>query len=214
MVESTSRSANKLAVQPDFYLFLMTDASVLPRSVPRSGLVSSLALVGFMGAGKTTVGQALAHRLGWRFADLDQLIEARERRTVPHIFEQEGEQRFRELEQMVLTDALSGGAKFFVLALGGGAFVNPAIREILRHRRVPAIWLDAPAEELFRRCDQPDVVRPLRQHPDQFAKLYEQRLSSYRLADLHVITTSKEISILVDEIVAQLSLDQTSRSVE
>ncbi|HKR84319.1 MAG TPA: shikimate kinase [Terriglobales bacterium] len=192
----------------------MTDASVRPRPARESGFVSTVALVGFMGAGKTTVGQALADRLGWRFADLDQLIEAREGRTVPQIFEQEGEPGFRELEQVVLTEALNNGLNCFVLALGGGAFVSPEVRQILRLRGIPAIWLDAPAEELFRRCDQPGVVRPLRQDPDQFTKLYEQRLPSYRQADLHVITTSKEISTLVEEIIAQFALGQTSRSVE
>jgi shikimate kinase len=167
-----------------------------------------------MGAGKTTVGQALADRLGWCFADLDQLVEAREGRTVPQIFEQEGELRFRELEQRELTDLLNRGSKFYVLALGGGAFVSREVREILDRRGVPAVWLDAPADELFRRCDQPDVVRPLRQDPDQFRKLYEQRLSSYRQASLRVITTRKEIPALVDEIIAQLALGQAPRSVE
>ena len=189
---------------------LMTDASVLPRPAPQPGFVSTIALVGFMGAGKTTVGQALAHRLGWRFLDLDQLVEAREGRTVPQIFEQGDERRFRELEQTVLTDLLNRDSKFFVLALGGGAFVSSEIREILRHRGVPAIWLDAPVEELFRRCEQPDVVRPLRQDPGQFTKLYEQRLSSYRQAALRVITTRKEIPALVDEIIAQLALGHAS----
>lgn len=184
----------------------MTDASAVPWPAQDPGLISTLALVGFMGAGKTTVGRALADRLQWRFADLDQLIEAREGRTVPQIFEQEGEQRFRELEHAVLAEALDGCSQFFVLALGGGAFVSREVRDTLRRRRVPAIWLDAPAEELFRRSEQPDVVRPLRQDRDQFANLYEQRLSSYRQADLHVITTSKDISTLVDEIIAHLAL--------
>jgi len=182
--------------------------------VPQPGFVSTIALVGFMGAGKTTVGQALAHRLGWCFADLDHLVEAREGRTVPQIFEQEGELRFRELEHMVLTERLNRDSKFLVLALGGGAFVNRGVREILRRRGVPSIWLDAPAEELFRRCGQPEVVRPLRQDADQFAKLYEQRLSSYRQAALRVITTRKDIPTLVDEIIAQLALNQAPRSVE
>jgi len=192
----------------------MTDASVLPRTARKPGVVSIIALVGFMGAGKTTVGQALADRLGWCFSDLDRLIEAREGRTVPQIFEQEGEPRFRELEQVMLKELLNGDSKFLVVALGGGAFASHKVRAILRSRGVPAIWLDAPAEELFRRCEQTDVVRPLRQDSDQFAKLYEQRLSSYRQADVHVITTSKGISTLVDEIVAQLGVAQISRSVE
>jgi shikimate kinase len=192
----------------------MTDASVLERPVPQPGFVSTIALVGFMGAGKTTVGQALAHRLGWCFADLDRLVEERDGRTVPQIFEEEGEPRFRELELAVLVDLLDRGSKFYVLALGGGAFVSREVRAVLGRREVPAIWLDAPAEELFRRCEQPDVVRPLRQDPDQFRKLYEQRLSSYRQAALRVITTRKEIPALVDEIIAQLALVQAPRSAE
>jgi len=167
-----------------------------------------------MGAGKTTVGQALADRLGWCFADLDRLVEERDGRTVPQIFEEEGEPRFRELELAVLVDLLDRGSKFYVLALGGGAFVSREVRAVLGRREVPAIWLDAPAEELFRRCEQPDVVRPLRQDPDQFRKLYEQRLSSYRQAALRVITTRKDIPTLVDEIIAQLALNQAPRSVE
>ena len=59
---------------------------------------TTVALVGFMGAGKTTVGEALAARTGWRFADLDRQIEAREGRTRTEIFAEDGEQRFRELE--------------------------------------------------------------------------------------------------------------------
>jgi len=97
-----------------------------------------------------------------------------------------------------------------VLALGGGAFVVERIRALLRERYVPAVWLDAPAEELFRRCDQPEVVRPLRRDPEQFTKLYEQRLSSYRQADLHVITKGKEISAIAEEITLRLALEPRS----
>lgn len=189
----------------------MTDETVLPRSRREQASVYTVALVGFMGAGKTSVGQALARRLNWRFADLDHLIETREGRTIPQIFQQDGEQRFRELEHRVLGEALAAfNSKFFVLALGGGAFVVEKIRALLRERHVPTIWLDAPPEELFRRCDQPEVVRPLRSDPEQFTKLYEQRLSSYRQADLHVITKGKEISAIAEEITVRLALQPRS----
>jgi shikimate kinase len=189
----------------------MTDETVLPRSRREKAFVYTVALVGFMGAGKTTVGQQLARRLNWRFADLDQLIESREGRTIPQIFQADGESRFRELEHSVLREALaSTDSRFFVLALGGGAFVVEKIRELLRQRQVPAVWLDAPAEELFRRCEQPEVIRPLRQDSEQFAKLYEQRLSSYRQADLHVITKGKEISAIAEEITVRLALEPRS----
>lgn len=189
----------------------MTDETVLPRSRREQASVHSVALVGFMGAGKTTVGQELARRLNWRFADLDQLIESREGRTIPEIFQHDGEPRFRELEHSVLEEVLvAPESRFFVLALGGGAFALENIRGLLGEQQVPAVWLDAPAEELFRRCDQPEVVRPLRRNPEQFTKLYEQRLSSYRQADLHVITKDKEISAIAEEIVMRLALQPRS----
>jgi len=185
----------------------MTDETVMPQSRREQPSVYTIALVGFMGAGKTTVGQALASRLDWRFADLDHLVETREGRSIPQIFQQDGEACFRELERSVLGATLAApDSTFLVLALGGGAFVVEKIRALLRERHVPAIWLDAPAEELFRRCEQPEVIRPLRRDPEQFTKLYEQRLSSYRQADLHVITKGKEISAIAEEITVRLAL--------
>ncbi len=189
----------------------MTDETVLPRSRREQACVYTVALVGFMGAGKTSVGQELARRLSWRFADLDHLIESREGRAIPQIFQQDGEQHFRDLELSVLGETLAASdSRFLVLALGGGAFVVERIRALLRERYVAAVWLDAPAEELFRRCDQPEVVRPLRRDPEQFTKLYEQRLSSYRQADLHVITKGKEISAIAEEITLRLALEPRS----
>jgi len=192
-------------------LLQITDETVLPRSRREQASVYTVALIGFMGAGKTTVGQELARRLNWRFADLDQLIESREGRTIPQIFQTEGEAGFRALEHGVLAESLAvPGSGSTVLALGGGAFVVEKVRALLRERQVPAVWLDAPAEELFRRCEQPEVVRPLRRDPEQFTKLYEQRLSSYRQADLHVITKGKEISAIAEEIVMRLALQPRS----
>src|SRR5438270_10433552 len=92
-----------------------------------------LSLVGFMGAGKTSVGRALAERLGWRFVDLDDLVQARDGRTIEQIFHQSGEPAFRELEHQILAEITSGmeavdvvdrypEASLVVLGLGGGAF--------------------------------------------------------------------------------------------
>ena len=76
----------------------IVDNLVLPPSALGESSPRALALVGFMGAGKTTVGQALAERLGWQFADLDQLVEARRGLSVPEIFRLDGEKIFRHLE--------------------------------------------------------------------------------------------------------------------
>src|ERR1051326_3838926 len=101
----------------------MTDEHVSWRAGVREPALM-VALVGFMGAGKTTVGQALAEHLGWRFVDLDPVIEGRAGLRIPEIFSQHGEARFRELECEALEAAIdSQRSESLVLALGGGAFV-------------------------------------------------------------------------------------------
>ena len=81
-------------------------------------------LVGFMGAGKTTVARALARRLDWRHEDIDERIEQRERRDIPTIFRQEGEPYFRGAERQELIALLS--VRGTVVATGGGTFVDPS----------------------------------------------------------------------------------------
>ena len=171
----------------------------------------SVSLVGFMGAGKTTIGRALAAKLGWRFVDLDDLIVARDGRTIPEIFQQSGEVAFRALERQLLEEALrfprAGGS---VLSLGGGAFIDNTNRQLLRENEIPAVFLDAPAEELFRRCDQPGVVRPLISDRDRFSSLYEERRPAYLNASYCIQTAGREITSIVDEIIARLGLDANS----
>src|SRR5690348_6113139 len=89
-------------------------------------------LIGFMGAGKTSVGKVLAQRLGWKFYDLDKLIEHREQRTIAAIFAA-GEREFRRIETSVLADLLDNGLdrSGSIVALGGGCFVQPENREAL-----------------------------------------------------------------------------------
>jgi shikimate kinase len=168
---------------------------------------TALSLVGFMGAGKTTVGKALAGRLGWRFVDLDDLIQARERRTIPEIFQQSGEKAFRDLERQLLREAIgSSRTRGSVLSLGGGAFIDNTNQDLLRENEIPAVFLDASAEELFRRCQQPGVDRPLFSDRDGFSALYERRRPAYLNAAFCVQTAGREIASIVDEIIARLGL--------
>jgi shikimate kinase len=142
-----------------------------------------------------------------RFVDVDRLIEERDRRTIQQIFEQVGEGAFRQLEYTLLKELLSiRDAGCYVLALGGGAFAQPGVRNLLSHAQVPAVFLDARPEELFRRCEQPGVVRPLRQDLQQFSNLYERRRDSYGQAEVRVDTTNRDISSIVEEIVSELAL--------
>jgi shikimate kinase len=185
----------------------MTEETVLPLSSRDKRQISALALVGFMGAGKTTVGQALAARLGWSFTDLDRLIEGKDGRTIDQIFQLSGESAFRRIEQSALTETLDGlEALPSVLALGGGAFTDHENRRLLASAGVAVVFLDAPVEELFRRSEQPGVVRPLRRNLDQFRDLYEKRRPLYGNSTLKIPTGGKDIPSIVEEIISGLNL--------
>jgi len=159
-------------------------------------------LIGFMGVGKTSVGMALSQRLGWRFVDLDRQIEARAGRTIANIFRELGEENFREMETEALSkllDALHDGDPTIV-ALGGGAFVQPANRTLLETAGVRVIYLDAPLDELRRRLGEADSSRPLFADAERFRLLYEQRQPHYRMAPHRIQTFGKTIIEVAREI--------------
>ena len=104
-----------------------------------------------MGAGKTTVAAALGHRIGWRAEDIDQRIEARERRSVTTIFSQDGEAYFRRAEREVLLDLLP--ERNVVVATGGGTFVDPDLRATMLNDGAVA-WLDLPLNRVIERIPQ------------------------------------------------------------
>jgi len=144
-------------------------------------------LVGFMGCGKTTVGQALAQRLSCRFLDLDQRIEAAAGSTIAEIFDGRGEAEFRELEHRELRAALGElGQGPAVVALGGGAFVQPRNLGLVEQSGGLTVWLDAPLETLLERCSHPGDTRPLAREPERFRRLYRERLPFYARARLRV----------------------------
>jgi shikimate kinase len=165
-----------------------------------------LILVGFMGAGKTSVGLTLSHRLGWRFQDLDSRIEARERQTISEIF-REGEATFRLAEQAALAELLvEMSSSPTVAALGGGTFVQPHNLALVVSSSLPTVFLDAPVKELWSRCQSGGNSRPLMKSENQFRQLYEARRPHYMKAGLLVDTSSKDTESIADEIAARLGL--------
>jgi shikimate kinase len=155
-----------------------------------------LYLVGFMGAGKTTVAGALGRRIGWRSEDVDDRIETRERRSVAAIFVAEGEAYFRQAERDVLNDLLP--LRNVIVATGGGTFVDPANRAIILGDGAVA-WLDVPLSRVIERIP-PDGRRPLAADLMQMEELYLRRRLAY--AEAHVrVDASKP----VEEIVERLS---------
>ena len=138
-------------------------------------------LVGFMGAGKSATGCALARRLGVPFLDLDERIEAKAGMSVVELFRRHGESGFRalEAEQLAACAALPAA----VVATGGGTFAIAANREAIGRLGV-SVFLDAPWGEIQRRLPGKRDERPLFGSPEQAQALYRQRLAAYRLADL------------------------------
>jgi len=164
-------------------------------------------LVGFMGAGKTTVGRALAQRLGWTFEDLDDRIQLREGRSIAEIFRDSGETEFRRAETAALRQVLSElDSSPRIIALGGGAFAQPENSALLENAGVPVVFLDGPAEELFRRCEREPRERPLRGNVKQFRELYEQRRPSYLKAAWRIDTGGKDQETVAAEVACSLGL--------
>ena len=157
--------------------------------VKKEKQVPGICLVGFMGAGKSTVGRILARKLGWRFTDLDDVIETRERRRIAEIFRDAGEPAFRQAEHAALRELLRSPREApLILALGGGAFAQAENVVLLRQVGWPVVFLDASLEELRRRCALQDSERPLFRDEHQFRRLYEVRRPYYKEADFRIET--------------------------
>jgi shikimate kinase len=164
----------------------------------------TLVLVGMMGAGKSSVGKRLAQALDLPFKDADEEIERAAGLTIADIFALRGEAEFREGERRVIARLLDEPPH--VLATGGGAFVNPGTRALVRKKKALAIWLRADPEVLARRVGRKDH-RPLLRGKDPrqvLTDLLAQREGAYRQADLIVDSNDGPHQHTVDAILAGL----------
>lgn len=147
----------------------------------------TVALVGLMGAGKTTVGRRLAQALRLPFADADEAIVEAAGQSIEEIFAQRGECEFRRGERQVISRLLDGPPH--VLATGGGAFIDPRTRALMKERAI-SIWLKAPLEVLMKRVSKRDT-RPLLKEEDPQAvmrRLLAEREPFYAEADITIET--------------------------
>ncbi len=150
---------------------------------------SAIFLVGFMASGKTTVGAALASKLGRRFVDLDPLIVAKAGCSIAELIAREGEERFRQLETETLREVVASEAA--IIAPGGGAITRNENRAVMNQFGL-TVWLDAPFELCWQRIKQDVVVRPLAATEDAARERYEQRLPLYQQASVRVSTAESQ----------------------
>jgi shikimate kinase len=158
-------------------------------------------LVGFMTAGKTTIGRTLAERLSWRACDLDADIEAQEHLSVADVFASKGEAYFRAREREALHRLLP--VRHAVVATGGGTFVDPANRATILADGC-SIWLDVSFKAVVARLPS-DGRRPLAASREQLEALYYARRSCYELAHLRIDATVGAVEAIVEQILDKVN---------
>lgn len=162
--------------------------------------IRNVALIGFMGAGKSAVGRLVAELLRFQFVDTDELIETRTGRTISQIFAQDGEAHFRALEREVVLQLAD--TQRLVIATGGGLPTNQANLDSLKqHALVVCLW--AGAERIYERVRH-QKHRPLLQTADPFAKIQEllaARAPFYRQADILLNTDNRSVRQVAQQVV-------------
>ena len=161
----------------------------------------SVVLVGMMGVGKTTVGRKLSGLLGLPFVDADEEIERAAHMAIPEIFAQYGEAYFRDGERRVIARLVSEGAPHKVLATGGGAFVDPATRQLILESAV-AVWIDSDIDTLVERVSRKDNRPLLRQgNPrDILTRLHDERAPHYSQAPIRVMSVHQPHGVTAHKI--------------
>lgn len=164
-----------------------------------------ISLLGLRGAGKSTVGRALAERLGVPFVELDRLVEAEAAMTLPELFAIHGEEYYRRVELLALKRFLAA-ERPAVLATGGGVVTSPEALRLL-HERTRSIWLRATPEEHWDRVVKQGDLRPMQNRPQAMAELrrrLREREPLYRRADVTCATSGRSVQQVVAELSARL----------
>lgn len=197
MVPSLNERINVRAVQGWF----------TPVALNSRRSIHNVALIGFMGSGKTSVGRAVAELLEFKFVDTDELIEARACKRVAEIFEQEGEAEFRKLESEVVTELAS--ATGLMISTGGGLPTKQSNLDSLKtHALVVCLW--ASPEKLFERV-RSQTHRPLLNVPDPLDRIQEllkERTPFYKQADVLIATERRPLREVAQQVATQF---QTAR---
>jgi shikimate kinase len=164
-----------------------------------------IVITGFMGCGKSKVARELALRRNVVMVDLDEWITRRAGRNPAQLIDQDGERAFREIETNALRDLLRSG-EAGVIALGGGAWIEEANRELIDQFSCTSIWLDTPFELCWERITASEEDRPLGRTREAAQARYDRRKPIYKLAKVHITVSAEEpVDHLVSLIEAQLN---------
>ena len=169
----------------------------------KNALDQPIVLIGMMGSGKSRLGQALAHALEIEFYDSDALVEARAGRSIPEIFEEFGEEKFRQAECNVILELLQKGP--CVIGTGGGAVTTSGVLEAIKGGAV-TVWLQADIEVIMKRVAE-NENRPLLRTDDPEAKvreLMQAREGLYSQASIHFDTSQGDPHVLVKALIKLL----------
>ncbi len=161
-------------------------------------LNKNLVLTGMMGSGKSTIGKHLSDELKMQFVDVDDIIEKRLSLSIAEVFKSKGEEFFRKIEKEESEKIIEKSG--YVIALGGGAFLDHAIRDKIEKNSI-SVWLDLDINELYKRINL-NKKRPLLKDmsKNDFEKLNEERSKFYSLANFKINCNSKNKSEIVNEI--------------
>ena len=171
---------------------------------------TNIALIGFMGTGKTAVGKLLAEKLGKRFAELDSLIKQKAGKSIPDIFQQDGEIAFRELEIEVAREVSNN--RNLVIACGGGLALNQINIDRLKKESV-IVYLTASPGVILKRTSRDGKTRPMLYSPDKTARIREllafRKPFYQRAADIRINTSRQDIESVAERIIGKLKEDES-----
>jgi shikimate kinase len=166
-----------------------------------STIADKLCLVGYPGAGKSTVAKALGERAGWAVVNMDDFIEAKINRTISQIFKADGERHFRTLENFALRELL--GRRRVIISTGGGTFVQDK-NHALMLRQSTVVYLHVELAEAIERCKKDGDTRPLMRKPVERAALYTQRSPIYEKAPIRIDTTGRSVEEVVEAVLRKV----------
>ena len=183
--------------------------SVVPTQSVGTSSPRRIVLTGFMGSGKSTVGPLLAASLGWRFVDVDDVIEGESGATITELFARHGEGSFRDREEATIAKLVEGEA--LVLALGGGAIERDRTRDLLLAQPgTLLLHLEVSLETTIARCAGTEQVRPILADKEHLAIRYSRRMPLYRMAHVSIRVDALNPDEVVDAILKCALLERAS----